>query len=160
MLFNVWASMSGEFQNELHAYIRDETPAVAFPEINNISVYTRQLFFEVVREGDYVKLFKTWAAAGRVYRIWSFYADKPDEAVNIIRADIDNLMAAYPQDFSIMGAWRFDDGTEAGNGPWYPIPPQTINFMPDDENGDPATELSDVILRAGQHPRSFGSYAG
>ena len=168
-MYNAWISMSQAFKNELWPFIKSGTPAVTFPDINNISDETVEFFNTIYDEGAVERLFKEWAAAGRVYKLWSFYAEKPN-GVPLIRSDWDMLIASYPQDFGVLGAWNWDTGAEVGEAQgdiWYPLPPQTINFMPDIivDNTDPenpvygpATELTDVLLVLGQGNRSFGSY--
>lgn len=167
--FNAWISMSQAFKNELWPFVRIGTPAVTFTDINNISDATVEFFNNVYAEDAVERLYKQWDAAGREYKLWSFYAEKPDD-VPTIRADWDMLIASYPQDFGVLGVWNYDTGQEVGEAQgdiWYPLPPQTINFMPDiitdatdPENPvyGPATELTDVIKVFGQTPRSFGSY--
>ena len=165
--YNVWTSMSQVFKNELWPYVRQGTPAVTFPDINNIDPVTVEFFNTIYDEDSVEKLFKDWPAAGRIYKLWSFYSDKPANTPQV-RADLDMLIASYPQDFGVLGAWESDTGDEVGTPEWYPIPQQTINFMPDiiTDNTDPenpiygpATELTDVNLLFGQAPRSFGSFA-
>jgi hypothetical protein len=172
--YNMHISMSQAFKNELWPFIKDGTPAVTFPEINNIDPLTVE-FFNNIYDADAVeRLYKEWNAAGRTYKLWSFYSNKP-EGQTIIRADIDMLNSVYPQDFSGMGAWAYDTGQEVGSAQgevWYPVPPQYINFMPDimTDPGDPeaeppvpptyapATDPADVVLLFGQAPRVFDSY--
>ena len=168
-MYNCWCSASQAFKNELWPFIKDGTPAVTFPDINTISQVTIDFFNKVVDEGAVSRLFKEWEAAGRVYKLWSFYAVKPETGAQQIRADLDMLVASYPQDFGVLGCWDWATGEEVGNPPWYPIPHQTLNFMPDvivdasDPQNPvygPATELTDVLGLCGQAPRSFASYTG
>lgn len=165
---NVWVSMSQAFKNELWPFVRQGTPAVTFPDINLISQQTVDFFNQIYDEGAVERLFKEWNAAGRTYKLWSFYADKPAD-MNTVRTDLNMLIGSYPNDFAVMGAWNYSTGAEVGNPIWYPLPSQTINFMPDiivdDTDPDnpvygPATELTDVNLLFGQAPRSFASYVG
>ena len=161
--------MSQEFKSELWGYVRrPHEPPVLFPDIALISQATVDFFNAIYDDGAYERLFKPWDAAGRTYRLWSFYANKPD-GTQQIRADLDMLIASYPQDFGVLGAWNWTTGQEVGAAqgePWYPIPHQTLNFMPDvivDPEVDPpemapATELTDVVLVLGQHARDFTSY--
>ena len=167
--FNSWVSMSQVFKNELWPFIKDGTPAVTFPDINNIDPATVEFFNTVYDEGAVDRLYKQWNAAGREYKLWSIYSTKPDN-LSTIKGDLDMLIASYPQDFGVLGAWNYATGQEVGaaNPPiWYPIPPQTLNFMPDivTDNTDPenpiygpATELRDVLLVFGQANRDFDSF--
>lgn len=163
---NVWVSMSQVFKNELWPFVRQGTPAVTFPDINGLQPETVEFFNAIYDEGTVEKLFKEWNAAGRTYKLWSFYANKPAD-VPTVKDDLDMLIASYPQDFAVLGAWNYGTGNEVGNPIWYPLPPQTIQFMPDIivDNTDPenpvfgpATDLTDVNLLLGQAPRSFDSY--
>ena len=168
--FNMWCSMSQDFKGELWPYIKNGTPAVTFPDINNIDNVTAEFFNTIYDEGAVERLYKQWDAAGRQYKLWSMYAEKP-EGLQQIRADLDMLIASYPQDFAVLGAWNYETGQEVGEAQgdiWYPLPNQTLNFMPDiiiSDNGEdnpptmgPATELTDVLMMFGQANRSFSSY--
>ncbi len=167
--YNAWITMSQQFKDELWGYVRRGEEATQFPLINTINDVTGEFFQSIYDAGAVERLFKPWNAAGRTYKLWSFYANKP-ENVSTIRDDWDMLIAAYPQDFSVSGAWDYETGQEVGGeNPWYPIPNQLLNFMPDIwVSGSPpdppvyeeASVLTDVILIAGQAPRSFASYQG
>jgi len=184
----MWCSISEVYRAELWPYVKwhggkqteeDGTPIpepvpTAFPTIADIDQVTVE-FFNNIHDADAVeRLFKSWNAAGRTYKVWSLYANKPENTPQI-RSDLDMLNAADPQDFSVSGAWKCSDGGEVGAdaaGVWYPIPPQIINFMPDimtdpgDPEADPpvpptyvpATEPTDVNLLFGQAPRDFSSF--
>lgn len=166
--YNMQISMSQEYKNELWPYVRNDTPAVTFPTINTMDDVTKAFFMNIHDEDAVERLFKEWPAAGRVYKLWSFYAEKPEDTQQI-HSDIDMLNLADPQDFSGMGAWSCSTGAEVGGvgNEWYPVPPQYINFMPDIiiDNTDPenpiygpATDPTDVNLLFGQEPRNFGSF--
>ena len=186
--YNLQCSMSQEFKQELWSYVKwhggqqfdengdpiPEPVPTLFPDIALIDQATVDFFNNIHDEAAVERLFKSWDAAGRTYRVYSCYAEKPAQTQQI-RADLDMLNASYPQDFSVVGAWSCMDGGEVGAdgaGVWYPIPPQYINFMPDimtdpgDPEADPpvpptyapATDPTDVNLLAGQAPRSFNSY--
>ena len=172
--FNMWLGLSQAFQGELVAYVLDGTPPLQFPEIGTLGEDTLELLATIYDNDAMERLYRTWGGAG--YRCWNCYSDKPDNA-GAIRADLDNLVSAYPTDFSILGAWHYDDGRPVGTqwddsdppvltgDPWYLQPAQTINFMPDvpdpaspdPENPDMIrpTELSNVLLVYGQAPRTF-----
>ena len=170
--YNFWLSVSQEMQNELKGWIappegQEPTPPVQFPRIEELSQDTLDVLLATY-DGDTVsRLFRTWDAGGRNYRVWSCYALKPENTAQV-KADFDMMETEYPQDFDISGAWRFDTGARVGNPPWYVNPPQLINFMPliftpgpgypEDENDytmEEPTTLTDVNLLAGQAPRAF-----
>ena len=177
--YNIQVSASQEYKSELWSYVRDGTPAVTFPAINDISDVTADFFRTIHDEAAIERLFKSWDAQGRTYKMWSFYADKPAGEVQTIRNDLDALVLADPDDFAVMGAWSCVDGWEVGTaggtnpaGVWYSIPSQYIKFMQDivTDPGDPeaeppvppttvpATDPTDTNLLFGQAPRSFSSY--
>lgn len=173
--FNAWCSMDQVFKGELWGFVRNGLPAITFTDINLLQQDTVDFFNGIYDEGALDRLFVQWDAAGRNYKMWSFYADKPSEGTQIIKADLDMLMNSYPQDFSMMGAWNCSSGTEVGAGAgleWYPVPHQVVNFMPDimtdpgDPEADPpipptfetSTEPRDINLLFGQTPRNFGSF--
>ena len=183
--YNMQCSMSEVFKAELWPYVKwhggqqydengDPIPEpipTSFPDIANIDQVTVEFFNNIHDASAVERLFKSWDAAGRTYKVWSMYADKPAETTTI-RTDLDMLNTSYPQDFAVVGAWSCADGHEAGAqgaGVWYPIPPQYINFMPDIivDNTDPenpvygpATDPTDVNLLFGQAPRDFSSFYG
>ena len=170
--YNMWLSVSKDMQDELKGWIdpgegEDPQEPVLFPIIKDLSPTTLEFFRSSYDSDTVSRLFRTWTAAGRNYRVWSLYANKPDD-VPMIKSDLDMMMLAYPQDFDVSGAWRFDDGRQVGDPPWYPNPPQLINFMPlvftpgpgypEDENDytmEEPTTLTDVNVLAGQAPRVF-----
>ena len=156
-------------------YILNNEEPVTFPELANISEGTKVLFQTIYDSGAMDRLFRKWG--GKDYRCWNCYVQDKPENVPEIRADLDNLAATYPTDFSIIGAWHYEDGRPVGmqwddsdppvltGDPWYPNPAETINFMPDvpDPNSaDPEnpdmirpTELSNVLMVYGQAARTF-----
>lgn len=172
MIYNMWVSASAEMKSELKRWVRGDyttdpgpkpagapsefawpqpgrentNPLAAFPEIEAMSQDTRELFEGFLESDTTENFLEQWQAAGRVYKIWSVYATKP-ERTPLVRSDLDMLSAAHWKDFSVMGAWSWD-GSHVGNPPWYPIPPELINFMPNDV-------LEDVHLLVGQSPRDF-----
>jgi hypothetical protein len=184
--FNLWLGMSQAFQQELVPLINEGTPAVEFPDLNDLNEATLELFRNSHDAENVAKLFKMWPGnAGQDFRVWSFYFAKPLQGP-LIRADIDEMAADYPGDFLPMGAWRTDNGHEVGatydefgvqtaTG-WWPVPAQVVNFMPDIMT-DPGTpegpggippavppiyappiEPTDVNLLFGQVPRDFTSF--
>ena len=180
--------MSQQYKGELWPYVKwhggqnidengdpiPEPVPTLFPTIATISQATVDVFNNIYDEGALDRLFRSWDAAGRTYKNYSVYSDKPAEAPQV-RADLDALIAADPNDFSVSGAWRYSDGAEVGAGGagvWYPVPPQITNFMPlimtdpGDSEADPPvpptyaepTEPTDTNLLFGQAPRDFSSF--
>ena len=130
-----------------------------------------QFFSESVAQGVMERVSRMESAAGRDFRLFSFYTNKRQDIAEI-RADIEAYDAAEPANkFGIAGAWHSDgrqlgaDYTEEGviaSAPLYPIDDvQLLKFMPDVSDGgdppvfSPATELTDIHLMAGQTPRDF-----
>lgn len=172
--YNFWASMSAAFQAEMVDVIRDDGTAVTFTLLNDLHPSTAEMFSTIYDSDAMDRLYRKWHA--KDFRVWNCYLqDKPDN-VPAVRADIDGMAAAYPTDFGLLGAWHYDDGRPVGmqwdageppeltGTPWYPQPPETINFMPDviTDNTDPEnpvygrpTELTDVLLVFGQANRAF-----
>ena len=171
--YNAWLGLSQAFQTEMVDVIRDGGTAVTFPLINDLDDDTKAFLAGVYDSEATERLFRTWGGAS--YRCWNCYAIKPDN-FGTVRADLDNLAASYPTDFSVVGAWHYRDGRPVGTSwsnddppiltgdAWYKQPPETLNFMPnvvvddtDPENpvmGRP-TDLSNVLLVFGQSARIF-----
>lgn len=182
--FNFWLGLSTDFKTELWQYIRngDEPPVepVQFPLLTNLSQDTKDFFNAIYDEGTLDRLFLGWNNGSKDFKLLSFYANKP-ENVSQVRSDLDNMIATYPNDFSVLGAWHCADGRQIGTdwdseeppqiigSPIYPVPAYTLNFMPDiiDNPGDPGgeppvpptfkrpTQLSDINVLFGQVPRIF-----
>jgi len=158
---------------DLVGYIRDDEPPVNFPALANMSAATKEFFGNVHDQNAIDRLFKQHEAQGRVYSMFSAYADKPDDHAQV-RSDLDAIVAAYPLDFLMMGGWNYDTGAELGGvgTEFWPIPLQYLNFMADvmTDPGDPeaeppvpptyapATDPADTVLLFGQAPRVFDSF--
>lgn len=161
-MYELWISASQAFKSEVQRrlngnYTSPPPPGITRPWPPNdnpltfdllytMSEETYALFHEILDSDVLQNFLESWDAAGRTYRVWSLYAPRP-ERVPPVRADFDTWIAAYPKDFAVMGAWRWD-GQQVGNPPWYPIPDELINFMP-------RGVLEDVHLLVGQSPRDF-----
>jgi hypothetical protein len=183
--FNLWLGMSQAFQADLVPLIQDGTPATAFPGLNQLDEATLALLRNTHDAEGVARLFKLWPGPeGQNFRVWSFYFNKPEQG-DIIHDDIDLMAATYPSDFLPMGAWRTSDGGEVGTQydegattgtPWWPVPAQVVNFMPDIMT-DPGTPEgpggippavppiyappiapTDVNILMGQAPRDFTSF--
>lgn len=181
MRFNIWLGLSAELQAELVALIKYGEPAEEFPGLNQMSDATKAFFKNVYDAEGLELLFQQFVGPQRTYRLWSIYANKPEDAPQV-RSDLDAIQGAYPQDFLKMGAWEYQTGREVSaeyndqgeqiTVGWMPIPAQIMRFMPPvmSDPGDlgtdpvtpptfvPATDPTDVNLLFGQSPRDFSSY--
>ena len=111
------------------------------------------------------RLFKQATLGGRVWTVWSVYFDLPGNILQLVKAELDQMLVDYPTQFVVTGAWHWDGrqvGTEwtdetqtATTGtPVYPMHPQILKFMPD-VDGLPATVVTDVNVGFGQSLRRF-----
>jgi len=164
MIVNVWIALSDAAQSIVITALRwDEESQGA---------YTGPLTRRQVRLFEYMqddaarrRVFSSATLAGTTYNLWSIDFDDSKETLQAIRDELDGLIAQYPNQIAVVGAWLMD-GSQAGpeGNPVYPIPNWLWRFMPPwrDENGDltPAqpssnADLTDVNLLFGQDPRDF-----
>lgn len=112
------------------------------------------------------------------WHLWNVYFDKPKDILLKIRDEIDWLLANFPNQTRVGGAWHFDsrqvgtqftrdaDGNITGvtGTPTYPIHARILELMPDivthDENGVETSRVrptvpSDINLLMGQKERRF-----
>ena len=93
----------------------------------------------------------------KIYRLFSVYGSRT------LRDDIDLLLAEYPNDCFVGGAWWFDNGLQIGTqyaedgetiegDPLYPIHPQLWRLVPEALSN---ADLRDCNLLQGQAPRQF-----
>lgn len=172
--YNFWLGLSVDFKGELWQYIRNDVTPVMFPLLENLAQDTKDFFNAIYDEGALDTLFLTWNNGSKDFKMLSFYANKPENVAQV-RSDIDAMVASYPNDFSVLGAWHCSDGRQLGiddqgaGTPTYDTPAFAINFMPDvvvdpgDPRGEPPvpptterpTQLSDINVLFGQAPRVF-----
>lgn len=136
------------------------------------------------------RLMADWKVVQAIFRIdtdgandwhlWNVYFDKPKDILLKVRDEIDWLLANFPNQTRIGGAWHFDsrqvgtqftrdaDGNITGvtGAPTYPIHARALELMPDiitrDADGNVTsttrpTALTDVNLLQGQEDRRFAS---
>ena len=160
MIYNLWIGASKDMAQQLKRLVMGNydvggDDALTYPELYEWDGPTIALFRSFIDSDLTENSFRRWGAND--YRQYSVYATKPDK-VQVIRDQLQMLMDAHPNEFSVNGVWRFDTGAQAGSPPWFPQPPQLINFMPDLWNGSEfvtAPAVRDVHLLLGQAPRQF-----
>ena len=135
-----------------------------------VKIFRKMAHFAVVE-----RMWKTPTIGGKKRFLFSINLTASKKA----KAAIDYLLAEYPNQIAVGGAWFFDgrqagtrwqiaDGERTGNvtgTPTYPInETQLLKFMPDiierDQDGNvtsttPSLVLTDVNLLQGQNPRRF-----
>lgn len=112
------------------------------------------------------RLFRIDRVASRDWIWWSLDFDFPKNVLQKIKAEIDDLIANFPNHVKIIGAWHWDDGRQVKQGgtPVYPVHARILELMPDvvtfDEFGNETSRTrptvpSDINLGLGQTPRQF-----
>lgn len=172
--FNFWIGLSTAFKNELWLYVRDGVVPTTFTQLENLSDDTKEFFRAIYDENALDRLFLKWTSPqAKEFNMLSFYANKPENVAQV-ESDLNAMQSTYSDDFSILGAWRCDDGMQIGGNdtPSFPTPSFAINFMPDvmidpgDPEADPVvpptyerpTQLTDVNLLFGQAKRDFVTF--
>ncbi len=164
MNVNIWLILTQTAVNTLRDLMDDES-------YDGQHIKAVRIFREMA---DYVtveKLFKRPTIGGKKRFLFSVNLQGSSKAKDAI----DYLLATYPGDIAVGGAYRWDNGLQVGlsydeNGdvtgtPIYPQHPKLIKFMPTIKEYNvsgvlisetDATQVTDVNLIQGQHERVFG----
>jgi len=162
VIINIWLGISDAAQNVVRTALQWDEEAQG-PYTGPLTNKQRRLFEYMQDETTRRQLFKKATLAGTTYILWSIDFDDSVTVLQLIRDEIDGLMAEYPNQIAVLGAWHFEEGaqvgTRSGGNPVYPIPAFLWRFMPDDEDGNPTAtsnaDLTDINLLYGQAPRAF-----
>jgi hypothetical protein len=153
MTANVWIVLRDDAQALIIERLQWDTQASG-EYTGPVPDRAHRIFQWMADHGSVQRLFKTVTIGGRQYKLWSVNVP----ASKTVKDEIDWLIATYPNQVIVAGAWNLDTGAQIGG---YGIHPQLIKFMPDVWNGDipptfsTATVLTDVNLLLGQAPRDF-----
>ena len=158
---NIWLGVSDAAQDVIVEGLRwdEETQG---PYSGPLTRPQRRVFEYMQDEASRRRLFTKPTLAGTVYNLWSIDFYDEMETLQAIRDEIDGLIAQYPNQISILGAWHWEGdqvGTRGGGDPLYPLPAFLWRFLPDPlpDGTIPASnaDLQDVNLLFGQSPRDF-----
>lgn len=156
--FNIWLGMSPEFRAAVTPPEEGgEADVGTFTALNTLAPETKDMLLGTYDVPAQEALF----AANGIYRLYSHYGQPA--GATLVKADVDMLIATYPSDLAVLGAWEAN-GREAGatyseeiiadpeadppivgvpseqTAPgWYPVPATVLNYMPDivTDPGDP-----------------------
>jgi hypothetical protein len=175
-IVNLWVALSQQGLDEYkakRAAIRDGTEYTGPMDNKTFKILSAMADTDTVQ-----RMFKTVAAGGKVYTLFSLYAEGTTSAQNAL----DYLQEKWPNHFLVIGCWWMDGrqcGTEweydaSGNltggvtgAPLYPIHAQAWKTMPDiveyDASGNEISrvaatsnaDLRDINVLQGQEPRRF-----
>ena len=164
MIVNVWIGLRDDAQAAILTRLRwdEETQG---PYTGPVTDRQHKLFSYMHDRENTQRLFKQATLGGRVWTVWSVYFDLPGNILQLVKAELDQMLVDYPTQFVVTGAWHWDGrqvGTEwtdetqiATTGtPVYPMHPQILKFMPDVDDL-PATVVTDVNVGMGQSLRRF-----
>ena len=162
MHVNVWFVLTQQAKDTLRPLLDDED--YSGPHLTAVKIFRKMIEYATVE-----KMFKTPTIQGKVWHLFSVtFNDLNGDAKQKAQDAFDHLTANYANNFSVVGAWKWDgsqvmDNTVSPAVPRYPInQTQLLKFMPDvwseaTSPGQyvPATQLTDVNLIQGQANRDF-----
>ena len=156
---NIWLILSATAKATLRPLMSDR--GYKGPHLKAVKTMRKMAHYRVVE-----RMWKTPTIGGKKRYLFSLNLTAGKKA----KEAIDYLLAEYPNQVTVGGAWHWDgrqagtqweldaSGNKTGNTtgtPTYPInETQLLKFMPDVE-GVPATVLTDVNLLQGSQPRRF-----
>lgn len=152
---NVWLALSTTAQDIVIESLRwdEEAQGDYTGPLRNRS---RRLFEYMQDEVARRRLFATATLQSIDYNLWSIDFFDEGSVLQDIRDEIDFLIAEFPNQIAVLGAWDIRTGQQVGGGtPLYPIPNYTWRFMPAELGAASNTDLTDVNLLFGQTPRDF-----
>ena len=158
MIINIWLVLSDQAQNIVIESLRwdEETQGEYAGPLRRRS---RRLFEYMQDDTTRSRLFKPWTNPQGTFHLWSIDFDDEKDTLQLVRDEIDFLIATYPNQIQVVGAWHFEDGaqvgTRGGGDPIYPIPNWLWRFMPDSVGAASNADLNDINLLYGQSPRDF-----
>lgn len=163
MIVNIWLGISDAAQDVVLEALRwDEESQGQYT--GPLTRRQRRLFEYMQDETTRRRLFKKPTLAGTVYNLWSFDFDDEKDTLQLVKDELDGLIAQYPNQIAILGAWRMDgrqiganydqDGNRTSEA-MYPIPNFLWRFMPDEVGATSNADLTDVNILYGQSPRDF-----
>ena len=158
---NVWIVLTQAAVDTLRPLLDDE-------DYNGQHLTAVKIFRKMIDYAAVEKMFKSPTLGGTKYNLFSVtFNDVSGGAAQKVQEAFDHLEANYPNQFEVVGAWKWNgqqvmDNTASPAVPLYPLHPQLVKFMPDvwSEATSPgqyvaATVLTDVNLIQGQAHRDF-----
>jgi hypothetical protein len=174
LIVNIWIALSDTAQSVVVTALRWDAESQG--EYSG-PLTSRQIRLFKYMQDDALRrsMYASATLQGTTYNLWSIDFDTSKSTLQSIQDEIDGLIAQYPNQIAIVGAWLMD-GRQAGTQwadeertattgtPVYPIPNWLWRFMPQllDGDGNPLptqpssnADLQDVNLLFGQTPRIF-----
>ena len=160
MIINVWIALSDTARAEVASLYNDPG--------NYSGVLTddeQTMLLWMQDRKSRISLFKSPTIATRNYTLYTIDFDTERVPLQRVIDTVDGLTTKYPNQVVVGGAWRVDNGRQAGatydaggnktaDGP-YPVHPQLWQFMPDEIGATSNADLTDVNILFGQSPRDF-----
>ena len=112
MIINIWLALSDQAQDIVIESLRWDEEAQG-PYTGPLRNRSRRLFEYMQDNTTRRRLFKPWTNPQGTFHLWSIDFDDEKEALQLVRDEIDFLMTEYPNQISVLGAWRLD-GRQAG----------------------------------------------
>jgi len=166
----LWLVITQQARDTLRPLLDDE-------EYDGQHLTAVKIFRRIAERTGWERLFKTPTIQGKTWYIYSVIFNEMEQGVQQKARDaIDYLLAEYPNNIAVAGAWWWDgrqigtqwvdenDHSQGTTGtPLYPVHPRLIDFMPDVwDNSDPdnpvqvpAADLAQVRVMQGQLDRRF-----
>ena len=148
MIVNVWLAVSDAAQ----AVVLESLNWGDDPYTGPLRPRSRKLFEYMQDQATRRALFSSPEIGGVTYNLWSIDFDDAVETLQLIKDEIDFLIAQYPNQISVLGAWNVETGAQVGG---YTIPNYVWRFMPVEDGATSNADLRDVNTLYGQAPRDF-----
>lgn len=156
MFVNVWLAISDAAQATVIESLQwDEETQGDYT--GPLRPRSRLLFEYMQDETSRRRLFTKPTLQGTVYNLWSIDFDDKGSILQEVRDEIDFLIAQYPNQIAVLGAWK-DDGAMVGcqlvvtdvpnpayTGEPFMIPNPDFNNDPEDPAYDPRTEIRNPL---------------
>ena len=151
MIVNLWLVLSEQAQTRALESVRWDEESQG--EYNGPLTNRQRRLFNYFADGDVVRQrFSSPTLQGRVANLWSLTFDEARDTLQAIQSEIDTLLATYPNNIAVIGAWNFRTGEQVGG---YTIPNWAWRMMPADIGATSNADLQDINLIFGQAPRDF-----
>jgi len=137
VIVNVWIGLRDDAQAAILTRLRwdEETQG---PYTGPVTDRQHKLFSYMHDRENTQRLFKQATFGGRVWTVWSVYFDLPGNILQLVKAELDQMLVDYPTQFVVMGAWHWE-GNQVGTEHVYStrIVTKTWSILNPDYQPDP-----------------------
>ena len=143
MFVNVWMALSDAAQDIVIESLRwdEETQGDYTGPLRNRS---RRLFEYMQQDATRRRLWISPTLAGTVYNLWSIDFNDEGSVLQEVRDEIDFLIAEYPNQISVLGAWK-ETGEQFGTEHVYTTTVEEVTYSILNPDYDPNEFLDDEV---------------